>query len=77
MERDSLDKAACASILETFASKPPFWQKLFQGYIFDEYGRLIIGSKEEAIKILDSPDSSFEQKIAATIFAEGYKKFAR
>ncbi len=74
MERDSFDKATCSFILETFASKPLFKQRLFQGYVLDEYGRLVVGSKEEAIKILDNPDSVFKQRIAATIFAEGYKK---
>lgn len=77
MERDSFDKATGSFILETFASKPTFKQRLFQGYILDEYGGLIVGSKEEAIKILDNPNSRFEQRIAATIFAEGYKKILR
>lgn len=61
-------------ILETFASKPYLGQTLFRGYVLDEWGGLIVGSKEEAIKILDNPDSRFEQRIAARIFAEGYKK---
>ena len=74
MERDSFDKATGSFILETFVSKPLFKQKLFQGYVLDEWGRLIVDSKEEAIKILDNPNSRFEQRIAATIFAEGYKK---
>ena len=74
MERDSFDKTICSFILKTFASKPTFKQRLFQGYILDEYGGPIVSSKEEAIRILDNPDSSFERRIAATIFAEGYKK---
>ena len=74
MERDSFDKAICSFILETFASKPLIGQALWQGYILDEYGGPIVASKEEAIKILDNPSSGFERRIAATIFAESYKK---
>ena len=74
MERDSFDKATCSLILETFASKPLLGQRLFQGYVLDEWGGPIVGSKEEAIKILDNPGSRFEQRIAAVIFAESYKR---
>jgi len=74
MERDNVDIVAESLVLKTYGSKSLLGQRLFQGYIIDEYGKPILGSKEEAIKILDNPNSRFEQRIAATIFAEGYKK---
>jgi hypothetical protein len=74
MSRDRLDQAATGIVLDKFASKSPGGQKLWCGYILDEFGKPIVTSKKEAIRILDDPSSDFSRRVAATIFAEAYKR---
>jgi len=73
-EKDSLDKTTCYLIFKTLAKRSPSEQSFFQDFILNEWGGLNVSSKEEAIQILNDPDASFEKRIAAHIFAEGYKQ---
>jgi hypothetical protein len=72
-----IDKTTNLLVLRTLFSKPPIGQELFRNYILDEYGYPIVRSKKEAVRILDDPKSSFRLRVAATIFAGGYKEVMR
>jgi len=71
----TVDEIATQRVLDILSKKSEIGQKLFVGYVLDEWGKPIITSKEQAINILDdNQNPNFVLRVAAIIFADAYKE---
>ena len=73
--KDIVDEIATQHVLNVLSKKSRIGQKLFLGFVLDEFGNPIIKSKEQAINILDdNQNPNFILRVAAIIFADAYKE---